>query len=196
MAGVDPRSSRGTGLNSHRQTHSIHEPEALRLQRDIENITQKLEYERREQLLLDDQIKVLEDEIREVKQKHNEFVSNKATESKLSNQYSVLERKLEIAYNQVSDVQAQNRAIREQIDSLRKERVNYKNMIDSLSTDIQAYSTQAQAKNQESRKGVNVDEKQKRQINLLRSKSANERSRFNEKVSQLTVFYNIECIER
>ena len=163
----------------------IYEPETVRLQRDIEKITQKLEHEKRESNYLDERIEMMNHEISLIKQKEKPPKINPRFNN-LSASLQILEKKLEFEVIQLNEAKANNRKIRSVIDEFRLERLSYKRSLFCLQEDLHNYSNQAEAKNIEYRRGEELDQKQKSKISMLRCKSASEQTRYGEKVSQLT----------
>ena len=163
----------------------IHESESIRLQRDIERITQKLEYEKRESNYLDERIEMMNHEISLITQKEKPSKSSSKSLN-LQNSLHILEKKLEFEIIQLNEAKANNKQIRSTIDEYRLERISYKRTLNCLKQDLNNYSQQAEAKNLEYRQGEELDHQQKSKINILRCKSANEQSKYGDRISQLT----------
>lgn len=190
----------------------IYEPETVRMQRDIEKITQKLEHEKRESNYLDERIEMMSHEIALVKQKEKLGNISKSlkipskTPNKLEDIYEItqktfkktagfnhlkgflqiLEKKLEVEIIQLNEAKAYNKTLRSTIDDMRLERLSYKRSLHCLQDDLNSFSQQAESKNSEYRRGEDLDHNQKRKISMLRCKSASEKSKYGEKISQLT----------
>ena len=190
----------------------IYEPETVRIQRDIEKITQKLEHEKRESNYLDERIQMMTHEINLVKQKEKLLTSSKnssvpsknaqatpvdenvtakiykktAGYSQLKSSLQMLERKLEVEIIQLNEAKASNQKLRSTIDELRLERLSYKRSLDCLQQDLSIYSKQAEEKNLEYRQGEDMDQQQKSKICMLRCKSASEQSRYGDRIGHLT----------
>jgi hypothetical protein len=175
-----------SGRSSVGSNSLIHEPETNRLQRDIERLTQKLEYEKRESNYLDERIEMITHEIGLIKQKEKSSKGNSSAFSQLKSSLAMLERKLEFEVIQLNEAKANNRKIRGSIDEFRLERLSYKRTLQSLETDLTNYSQQAESKNLEYRQAEELDQKQKSKICMLRCKSANDETRYGKKINQLT----------
>ncbi|OMJ77761.1 hypothetical protein SteCoe_22593 [Stentor coeruleus] len=175
-----------SGRSSVGSNSLIHEPETNRLQRDIERLTQKLEYEKRESNYLDERIEMITHEIGLIKQKEKNSKGNSSAFSQLKSSLAMLERKLEFEVIQLNEAKANNRKIRDSIDEFRLERLSYKRTLQSLETDLTSYSQQAESKNLEYRQAEELDQKQKSKICILRCKSANDETRYGKKINQLT----------
>lgn len=93
------------------------------------------------------------------------------------------EKKLEISQVQLNDIYTENCILRDQVDFLRKDIINRRQVIIDLDKNIDKYSNLVKVKNKEI---VRVEaETGKGQLHLLRSKSATVRHRFNVKIEEL-----------
>lgn len=177
-----------SGRSTVRAKSVIHEPESVRLQKDIELITKRLEYEKRESNYLDERIAMMTHEISLITEKEKEKTSKSSKSSahqSLKSTLSVLEKKLEFEIIQLDEAKANNKKVRNTIDEYRLERLSYKRSLFSLQEDLLSYSQLAEVKNYEYRKGGEMDQMQRSKISMLRCKSVAEQSKYSERLSQL-----------
>lgn len=175
------RSGKSTG----RASSIIYEPEPVRLQKDIERITQRLEFEKRESNYLEERISMMNHEINLLKHKGNVHKRNSSKTNPLVSQLNMLEKRLEFEMIQLNEAISNNKKIRSTIDSYRLEKLSYKRSLNCLKEDLINYSKQAEQKNFEYRKEEQFEQEEKKKISILRCKSASDQSRFGEKISQL-----------
>ena len=174
-----------SGRSSNRFNSIIHEPEPIRLQRDIERISQRLEHEKRESNYLDERISMMNHEITLLKYKESHHNKTKSKANPLKSTLEMVEKQLELETIQLNEAIASNKKIRSSIDSYRLEKLSYKRSLICLKEDLLVYSKQAEQKNFEYRKGEENEQEEKKKISILRCKSASEHSRYGEKIGHL-----------
>ena len=103
-----------------RSVRVTYESEALRLQKEAESFTQKLEKERRLSLLLDDSIREVKKQFEQKQASQKQVLSLKQSNARDLEQVTFLETKLNRAKLELGDLQVHNRRLRTEIDSLRK----------------------------------------------------------------------------
>lgn len=174
-----------SGRSTNRFNSIIHEPEPIRLQRDIERISERLEYEKRESNYLDERISMMNHELTLMKHKETQPKKTNSKSSSLKSNLDMLEKRLEFETIQLNEAIASNKKIRSTIDSYRLEKLSYKRSLICLKEDLLEYSKQAEQKNFEYRRGEQNEQEEKKKISILRCKSASEQCRFGEKISHL-----------
>lgn len=184
-----------SGRNSVRSRSVIHEPESTRLQKDIERISQRLEYEKRESNYLDERISMMTHELSQASLNIKSKTVPSSHQSLKSN-LLILEKKLEFEMIQLNEAKANNKKIRSTIDDYRLERLSYKRTLNSLKDDLVNFSQQARVKNLEYRRGGELDQEQRVRISALRCKSASEQNHFGAELGELYSVLNEEKQER
>ena len=170
---------------TNRSSASLLEPESMRLQKNIETFLDKLEHEKRDSNYLDEQIKLAEAELQQIKERTDKSLPKKS-ETNLKAQVQVLEKKLSLEISHLNDSRSAAKEIRQKIDELRKEKLSSKWKVKSMQEELNYYTTQVQKRNNDLRMGIIVEEKQKEAIQNIRSRSVHQRSKFDEKLSVLT----------
>lgn len=184
-----------SGKSSMRSRSVIHEPESVRLQKDIERLSQRLEYEKRESNYLDERISMMTHELSQASLSQGSKTQTVFSNSKKAT-LLMLEKKLEFEMIQLNEAKANNKKIRSTIDDYRLERLSYKRTLSSLSNDLQAFSQQARVKNLEYRRGGELDQEQRTKISALRCKSASDQDKHGAVLGELYSVLNEEKQER
>jgi len=167
-------------IASHTDT-SLYQPDSERLQLGIDLFIAKLEKERRLTAALDQAIRQKESDLYE--RKHR---GSNADQQRLLHQIDTLEKKLQLIETNVGEVQSYNRLVRGRIDNFRREHQSYHSVISQISLEVTAKARQADEVNQGHRQASRVDTLQRQKINILRSKSVNERSLYSQRVQEIT----------
>lgn len=121
-----------------------YESETVRLQKEVDTFTQKLEHEKRRLLILEEQIKQvneeLEDRDRSVKSLKPSYLMEKKSNIKLqSNAKNVNAEKLKL-----NQTKAKNSKLRGEIDMLRKELSSSSNEVERLKKGIKKTKKEAE----------------------------------------------------
>lgn len=159
------------------------ETESSRLQRDTDTIAERLERERRSAVLLDDNLKTLEAELNEVKER----IRSLKAKSKQETQIQILEKRLQLEGTKLNDAQAENTKLRDEIDLLRRERIILKDLSSDISKEIVTYSKTAEEKFLNNIQKQEIIAENLSKANLLRSKSAVNKTRYNHQIRELSV---------
>lgn len=167
-------------IASHTDT-SLYQPDSERLQLGIDLFIAKLEKERRLTAVLDQAIRQRESDLYE--RKHR---GSNTDQQRLLHQIDTLEKKLQLLETNVGEVQSYNRLVRSRIDNFRREHQSYHSVISQLSLEVTAKARQADEVNQGHQQASRVDTLQRQKINILRSKSVNERSLYSQRVQEIT----------
>ena len=156
-----------------KETHSE------RLQRSVEFITQTLEHEKREASYLDEQIKLLTFDMNSLKKP-----SSKAN-LQLQASISVLEKKLELEKNYLNSTKHKNKQLREKINEYRLDKSAHKQSLISVIDNLDKTAKAAEDQEEEINKTNEIDAMQQEKIILIRSRSANQRHNYNDKITNL-----------
>ncbi|OMJ78548.1 hypothetical protein SteCoe_21610 [Stentor coeruleus] len=161
-------------------TINLREPESIRLQKDLESITKSLEHEKRESMYLDEQFKVLQFEMNSLaKPFPTSFTSLRST-------ISVLEKKLELEINTLNQTKYKNRQLRQQINEYRLDKSAHKQSLNAVIENLEKTSKAANEQYDELLRKNDENISQKEKIGMLRTKSANQRFKYDEKISTLS----------
>jgi chromosome segregation ATPase len=161
---------------------SIYEPEAARLQREIDVFISQLESERRQGISLDKQISSLKLSLDTTKQGTH---SSEATQRKLRHRITKLERKLELVVFSVNEMQVENRSARKKVDNLRSEKQHYHFVIDNLTAEIDLQTKLTLTENTLTAANAQDNSSQITRMNSIRSKSLNDRLHFSSRFTEL-----------
>jgi hypothetical protein len=181
--------TRSKSRASHRSIldSSLLESEPVRLQREADLFTSKLEHERRQKVMLDEQLRQLTEELRT---KTKEAKAKTPTDSKLTmlkTQIQRLEHKLELALSKTSKTQAENSELRSVIDGFRQDKFNRRSALGFISQDIIEQSQKAEQHYGIYVQGQRQDDLQRSRIYQLRSQSHSEHLKKNERIGELNV---------
>jgi hypothetical protein len=161
------------------------ETESSRLQRDTDTIAERFESERRQAVLLDDNIKTLEVELYEVKER----IRSLKAASKQQIQIQILEKRLQLESTKLNEAQAENTKLRDDIDLLRRERMILKDLSSGITKDIVAYSKTAEEKFIDNIQKQEIIAENLSKVKLLRSSSAVNKTRYTRQIRELSVNY-------
>lgn len=154
------------------RTSAIRQREAIRLEQIADTFTARLEYERKQGLLLTEQIRLHEEHLKERKDAIRYAVtSTNPEERKLRGKISALEHQIQLVTANVADTQTTNSLLRAQIDSYRRDQGNYRQAISSLHSDIQNIHVNSEIRNRSRLKLTDDDLNQRQQVAILRSRS-------------------------
>jgi hypothetical protein len=170
--------SRVTNLTAIRPSESS----AYLIQHSIESSLVMLKEEKKEEILLNNEIKLLEQKIAEQKLKKRNF---QETEH-LKKTYNSLIKQVETSCNQIDSIQSENRTLKEKIEDLRLETNKYKRIIEGLQQDLSYSSTLAQTRSQSTLKQINTEDITKQKIYKVLNKSSGEKISLIQKINSLT----------
>jgi hypothetical protein len=162
--------------------YPLKESHTSTLQRDVEALTLSLEHEKREAAYLDEQIKLIQFELSMVP------TASKASSSSMKASIAVLEKKLELENKKLDHSKLQNAQLREQINENRMERSAQKQSLVIIQNNLEQTTKAAEMKNEELARKNEEEEDQIMKIGVLRSKSASQRSKYDERISTLASF--------
>jgi hypothetical protein len=150
------------------------------LQKELELITQSLEFEKRESTYLDEQIKLLQYEISSIPRVHQSSLKE------LKTRIAMQEKKLELEISSLNNGKHKNKLLRNQINDYRLDKCAHKQSLLAITDNLDKTSRAADEQSQEIDKTAAEDMDQQDRIFSLRAKSANQRSQFGERISTLT----------
>ncbi|CAG9319428.1 unnamed protein product [Blepharisma stoltei] len=169
-----------------RTSMMVREPEIEILHKHIEEITEKLEKEKRESVYLDQQLEYFQDELSKTSCLNKTHFTSGPTEIQLKNKLQMLEKKLDLEITSLNDMRSQNRLIRHEVNVFRRDKRHYKRTLQSLDEGILNVSVVTQEKHEELTTKVNLASRNLNNIEKLRSKSLNNRSMYSQKLSELS----------
>lgn len=149
------------------------------LQKEIEQVTQNLEFEKRESSYLEEQIKLLQYELNTLPKSYKTSIKS------LKSQITVLERKLDLEVTTLNKAKNNNRKLRSQINEYRLDKSAHKQSLIAISENLDKTYKETGKRLEENLKTGELDEVQHERIFKIRAKSANQRSVFEEKISTL-----------
>lgn len=160
------------------------ENEAMRLQRTADTFTIKLEHERRKDILLNEQIRITEEELKRRLQSTSALSPD---ERKLKQKIAALSHEIELVASNISDTQTYNRCLREQIEGCRLEKTNYSAAIRNFTEQLEELTKAQESKASEYLRASSSASRIKTAMSKLRSRSVNERAKQQARVHELVV---------
>lgn len=158
---------------------ALKESRGARLQRNVEMITQTLEYEKREANYLDEQLKLLQFEMGSLKKPSPKVVLG------LKASISVQEKKLELEKNILNNAKYKNKQLREKINEYRLDKFAYKQSLLSALDTLDKTSKAADEQTEEINRTQESDISQQEKILMIRSRSENQKYRYHGKITAL-----------
>jgi hypothetical protein len=158
---------------------TLTEPKIFTLQREIEQMTQSLEFEKRESTYLDEQIKLIQFEINSLPK------PSKLRILDLKAKISVQERKLDLEISSLNNSKFRNRQLRSQIDEYRLDKSAHKQSLNAISENLGKVYKEADQVKENNLKTQENDEEEQEKILKMRVRSASHRSAYDEKMSHL-----------
>lgn len=163
----------------------IYESETLRLQKEVDRFTSKLELEKRKLFIIDEQIKQVKSEFDErqdviTKIKPSEFQSKKS-----NTKFSQAKNSVNIERVALNQTKAKNLQLRKQIDSLRKELTSAQNECKRLNKSINRTKRDATTQHTDYVNGKRLAEETNNQIVALRAKHDEEKEKFENEIKKM-----------
>ena len=163
----------------------MYESETTRLQREVDTFTQKYEHEKRRLLILEEQIKQVNEELEQrdssIKQMKPSFLAEKKTNIKLQTSSKTVNNE-RVKLNQTK---ARNQKLRQEVDVLRKELSSAIGEVDRIKKGIKRAKKEAEGQNKEYILGKKFSEEANNQIIALRAKHEEEKERFEVEIQKL-----------
>jgi chromosome segregation ATPase len=108
------------------------ESETNRLQRDVDTVTRKLEQERRRNTTLDDKVRSAYDQVDSRRTQLRKTLPTQKDEYKAEARIKVLQNQLQKDTVRLNKEQSDNKNLRENIDTYRREKLSYLKMFEEL----------------------------------------------------------------
>jgi len=195
MTSVNSKSNRSISMS--RNGNALSEPDVVKLQRDLDNYTRKLEQEKRRLFSLEEAHNIVLKEYRERKSRMDKMTSpTKAEKKQLDVQIGNLQNQLETALTKYNEVLAANQKLRAEIDVVRRERVTYdkvrKDMEEELSKVVNETDDQA---NKQAMLQATAD-KMKEKILKLKEKNTHDQTTYLSEYDRLQQKYKEDIINK
>jgi len=160
----------------------------VRLERTADLFTARLEYERKQGLLLTEQIRLLEEQVRGRKEGTRKIVSaDNPEERRLRHQISSLEHQIHLISSLTGSTQTANYALKSHIDSYRREQHTYRHAISTLTEDLVGVETLCGERECKRTRVADTTVEIQLRFEQLRSKSAQQQYRQRSRIAELTV---------
>ncbi|CAG9312201.1 unnamed protein product [Blepharisma stoltei] len=159
----------------------LYRPVSHQMSREVENVIKDLEKEHRESHYLDEEIEISRSKSQTQRSLCKTYASWETNNDLLKIKISVLEKELIKEQNRLNETILENSELREKISSKRKIQQNSKRAINELEKQLKTYNNPTE--NNANLDGI--DFFQKRQVNLLRCKTARPKSMIFEKSKTL-----------
>jgi DNA repair exonuclease SbcCD ATPase subunit len=169
-------------------TSNLREPESMRLGRDTEKLVETMEHEKRESVYLDQQIALLQEELKSLKASKKLIFPAANNEDQMKNRCLVLEKRIELEVIHLNETKSQSQNLRNQVNNFRKDKKHYKRTLQNLREDIRGVRQTTEDKKLEYNNSLELQNKYKKQIQSLRSKSMVDKNKYSEKVSDFSLF--------
>jgi len=165
---------------------ALYESEQMRLQKEVDNFTQKLEHEKRRLLIIEEQIKQVTEELQERDRSVKQLVPTQLNEKKSNIKMNSTSKGVKVEQIKLNETKAKNQRLRDQINQLRKEMSSSLNEIATLKKNIKRNKGEAEKQNHEYIMSKKVAEEANNQIIALRAKHEEEKERFENEIKKLT----------
>lgn len=166
-------------------TYSLHEPEVTRIQRDSENITHRLEVERRIGFALDESIKELTKKLSEKQKQVESTINWKKLEQRDQHKLKLLENNLGVTKTKLSELKTHNKNLRDQIELMRRNKRSTLMHTHSLMTEIDRTSSTAALHATTTDRIMKLETRSRARMSSMKDLLEAERTTFTDKVSQL-----------
>jgi hypothetical protein len=138
---IHSKSNRSISLS--RAGNLLGEPEIVKLQRDLDSYTRKLEQEKRRLFSLEESHNIVLREYKDRKNKMDKMTSpNKIEKRNTDILSSNLQNQLEQSLTKYNEILAANQKLRAEIDVVRRERVTYENVRSNMGEELRIISDQ------------------------------------------------------
>lgn len=150
---------------------SVRQPEAVRLQSDIEALTKALGLQQRRAASLDERVQHYSLEIKAKRERIRALLPSDQTEVVLRNRLAGLENRLQRETVQLNRDLVQNQRIREQINAYRRDKATFLDVFHNMQTDASDLQIQATQANKAAIRLEGEDEKWREQLQRLKQRS-------------------------
>ena len=178
--------SRGSLRSGGDRHGGLFETEQMRLQKEVDTFTQKLEHEKRRLLIIEEQIKQVTEELGERDRSVKQLKPTQLVEKKSNIKLNSTGKNVNNERVKLNQTKAKNQRMRGEIDMLRKESTSALTEIDNLKKGIKRNKKEAELQNKEYILGKKVAEEANNQIVALRAKHEEEKERFENEIKKLS----------
>lgn len=167
-------------------TGALYESEQTRLQKEVDTFTQKLEHEKRRLMIIEEQIKQVNEELGERDRSVKQLKPTQLVEKKSNIKLNSTSKNVNNDRIKLNQSKAKNQKLRGDVDLLRKEQTSTVNEIDTMRRNIKKFKKEAEKQNHEYILGKKVAEEANNQIIALRAKHEEEKERFENEIKKLS----------
>lgn len=169
-------------------SHSpLHELDTYRLQRTVDTVSIKYEQECRRDILLTEQIRIMEEELKRRKEAAKPDTTVTEENRLLQTQIATLSHELHLAALKVGEIQTRNKTLRGKIEACRRDLEASKHAIQSLTGDIARTARTATVLNVNNCEGSLATIQHKNVLEQVRSKSVAERVKQTRRIQELVI---------
>jgi chromosome segregation ATPase len=137
---------------------ALYESEQMRLQKEVDTFTQKLEHEKRRLLIIEEQIKQVNEELSERDRSVKQLKPSQLVEKKSNIKMNSTSKNVNNDRVKLNQTKAKNQRLRADVDLLRKEQTSTFNEIESMRRNIRKFKKEAEKQNHEYILGKKVAE--------------------------------------
>lgn len=166
-------------------TGGMYEPESIRLQREVDEFTHRLEHEKSHLNIIEEQIKQIQSELEE-RQANVEALKPTPLQSKKTHiEITRNNKQINNERIRLNMTKAQNEQLRKQIDMLRKELTSSKDECFRYERNIKKSKREAELQNKDYQIVSKIAEETRNQIIALQAKTEDERRDFDKQIQNL-----------
>jgi len=147
------------------------ENESIRLQREVDDFTHKLEQQRRRNASIEEQVHSMSSEVRNKQDELKSKLPSFKEERRLDQRIKTFENNLQKEVVKLNDIQTKNKALREKINVLRREKKAYKENFERIEQELKEKSLEAEKSHQNYLNYVKAEEKYKLKMLKLKNKA-------------------------
>ena len=156
----------------------MYEPESIRLQREVDEFTQRLEHEKSHLLIIEEQIKQVNSELEERNSNVKALQPTQLQDKMTKIQINSTQQKVNNERLRLNMTKAKNVEYRRQIDLLRKELTSSKGECERYSKTIKKSKKEAELQNKDYQSVSKIAEETNNQIIALQAKHEEEKEKF------------------
>ena len=169
----------------HTMVGGMYEPESIRLQREVDEFTQRLEHEKSHLLIIEEQIKQVQSELEERSQNVKALRPSQFQEKQTQIKITSTNKMVNNERIRLNMTKAKNQQLRFQIDMLRKELTSSKNECSRYDKSIKKSRREAELQNKDYQAVSKIAEETNNQIIALQAKTEDEREKFDNEIQKL-----------
>ena len=156
----------------------MYEPESIRLQREVDEFTQRLEHEKSHLLIIEEQIKQVHSELEERNSNVKSLQPTQLQDKMTKIQIGSTQQKVNNERLRLNMTKAKNEEYRRSIDLLRKELTSSKNECARYDKTIKKSKKEAEIQNKDYQSVSKIAEETNNQIIALQAKHEEEKEKF------------------